>query len=221
MNIINTIKKRLIIRLAKRIQSLEAVVAEQTLPQFATSLNNVTICPPRRIINPSRIFLGHNIHFGPGSFLNALSHYPNPKIKGLKPDIKIQTFDSKIVIGNNVTATADLQIAAQKEVVIEDDVIFASNIHINDGFHGFETTDVAYKYQPIIRISPIRIKRGSWIGQNVVVMPGVTIGEFSIIGANSVVTKSTPSKCIAFGNPARVVKKWDKTHRAWIPFNEV
>jgi len=54
----------------------------------------------------------------------------------------LQTFDSKIIIGNNVTATADLQIAAASEVTIEDEVMFASNIHINDSFHGYETANV-------------------------------------------------------------------------------
>jgi acetyltransferase-like isoleucine patch superfamily enzyme len=47
-------------------------------------------------------------------------------------------------------------------------------------------------------------------------MPGVTIGGFSIIGANSVVTRDIPEQSIAFGAPARVVKKWDKAIDAWL-----
>ena len=47
--------------------------------------------------------------------------------------------------------------------------MFASNIHINDAFHGFETANKPYKYQKMFRISPIRIESGCWIGQNVVI----------------------------------------------------
>jgi acetyltransferase-like isoleucine patch superfamily enzyme len=69
----------------------------------------------------------------------------------------------------------------------------------------------------MFRIAPIVIKRGCWIGQNVVVMPGVTIGELSIIGANSVVIGNIPPRSIAVGAPARVIKTWDATARAWVP----
>jgi acetyltransferase-like isoleucine patch superfamily enzyme len=68
----------------------------------------------------------------------------------------------------------------------------------------------------MIRNAPIVIKRGCWIGQNVVILPGVTIGELSIIGANSVVTRDVPARSIAVGAPARVIKSWDATARRWV-----
>jgi lipopolysaccharide O-acetyltransferase len=66
------------------------------------------------------------------------------------------------------------------------------------------------------RISPVLIKQGCWIGQNVVILPGVTIGELAIIGANSVVTTSVPDRCIAVGVPAKVIKEWNKDIEGWI-----
>jgi len=128
----------------------------------------------------------------------------------------LQVFNPKIVIGSNVTATSNLQIFAQSCVTVEDDVMFASNIFINDGSHGFMDGTVPYKYQPIFKIEPVTIKQGCWIGQNVVIMPGVTIGEFSIVGANSVVTRSLPPHCIAAGSPASVRKLWDHERRMWV-----
>lgn len=68
----------------------------------------------------------------------------------------------------------------------------------------------------MFRIAPIKIGRGCWIGQNVVVMPGVTIGEMSIIGANSVVTSNIPERSIAMGTPARVMKRWDEQKKDWV-----
>ena len=117
--------------------------------------------------------------------------------------IDVQTFNPTITIGSRVTSTGMLTIAAMQEVTIEEDVMFASNVLISDGMHGFENADEPYKYQKMWKIAPVLVKRGCWIGQNVVIMPGVTVGELSIIGANSVVTKSIPDRCIAVGAPGR------------------
>lgn len=58
----------------------------------------------------------------------------------------------------------------------------------------------------IIQSSPVVIEDDVWLGANVIVLKGVTIGARSIIGAGSVVTKSIPADCIAAGNPARIIK---------------
>ncbi|RYY14386.1 MAG: acyltransferase, partial [Chitinophagaceae bacterium] len=51
------------------------------------------------------------------------------------------------------------------------------------------------------------LKKGCWIGANAIILPGVTIGENSVVGAGSIVTKSIPDRVVAVGSPARVVKK--------------
>ena len=196
------------------------LIAVKTLPQFGNDPKNLRIDFPRRIINPERIFLGDNVMFGPGSFLYALTHYPGVSMQNPERKQKQQIFDSKIEIGHRVTATGALQIASQSEIKIEDDVMFASNVFINDAMHGYKNAIDPYKYQKLWKIKPILIKRGSWIGQNVVILPGVTIGELSIIGANSVVTKSIPKQCIAFGSPARIIKKWNTNAQKWVPASE-
>lgn len=207
--------RSLIIRLGIQIHNVNSDIAQATLPKFGNNPKNLRIDLPRRIINAERIFLGDNIFLGPGSFLFAMTHYPTVSMQHPERKQVVQKFDSKITIGNNVTATAGLQIAAHNEVVIEDDVMFASNIYVNDGFHGYHNANEPYKYQPMFKIGPITIKKGSWIGQNAVIMPGVMIGNFSIVGANSVVTKNVPDMCIVAGNPAKVIKKWDIVKQRW------
>jgi acetyltransferase-like isoleucine patch superfamily enzyme len=207
---------KLVTRLGVLVYEVNHRIAQETLPEFGNTPKNVRIDLPRRIVNPERIFFGNDVRLGPGSLLNAITHYPTKTMQNPEKECPVQSFDPKIIIGNRVTATADLQIAAMKEVVIEDDVMFASNINITDGLHGYENINEPYKYQRMGRIAPIRIKRGSWIGQNVVILPGVTIGEFTIIGANSVVTKSIPDRCIAVGAPARVIRKWDEIAQRWV-----
>ena len=208
--------KKIGILVACHSQKYQAIVARKLLPHFANNPRNVNIDLPRNIVNPDRIFLGNDIYLGPNSLLIALTGYPGPTMQHPEKKGMKQTFDSKISIGSRVTSTGQLQVAAMSEVTIEDDVMFATNVNITDGFHGYTRMDEPYKYQEIIRIQPIRIKQGCWVGQNVVIFPGVTIGEMTIIGANSVVTKSVPDRCIALGSPAKIIKKWDADKADWV-----
>ena len=209
------ISKKILLRIGLRLQSLEHSIAKQTLPQFGNKPKNLRINLPRRIDNPQYIILGDNISIGPGSLLKTVTQYPGNKKVAEEMGVSIQKFSPKLVIGDRVSATASLQISALREIVIEDDVMFASNIWICDGLHGYENVNLPYKYQPMFRIAPIKIGRGCWIGQNVVIMPGVTIGELSIIGANSVVTNNIPDRSIAVGSPARIVKRWNEETQSW------
>jgi acetyltransferase-like isoleucine patch superfamily enzyme len=160
--------------------------------------NNIYLGRNVRFDNSLNIEIGENVHIGEDSVISALKDYHT--FEG------IQKFNSYISIGNGVQATSRLQIYSASEIVIEDNVLFASNVFICDASHGLSLTNIPFSNQPLERIKPIRIGKGSWIGQNVVIMPGVIIGEFSIIGANSVVTKSIPNNFIAYGNPAKPIR---------------
>ena len=212
---IQRILRRLTLKLGKLLFEANEKIAEITLPQFGNNPKNLRIDLPRKIINSERIFFGNGVMLGPGSFLYALTLYPGASMRQPGRNYKLQKFNSKIIIGNRVTSTGYLQITSQAEVIIEDDVMFASNVFVNDAMHGYEDGKIPYKYQELSRIKPIVIKKGTWIGQNVVILPGVTIGENTIIGANSVVTKTVPKQCIAFGAPARVNKKWSNDFKRW------
>lgn len=83
-------------------------------------------------------------------------------------------------------------------ITLEDDVFIGPNVQLATENH---------PEQPAIRknvyTQPIVIKRGAWIGAGVIILPGVTIGEHSIVGAGAVVTKNVPKNEIVAGNPAR------------------
>jgi len=200
-----------------RVQKHKPGIAKKTLPSFGNKQKNLVFPFPRKIQNPKNIFIGDNVIFGEGSIIRAVPQYPSDEWIRVSPySVKKQEFSSKIKIGNRVTATGSVQIIAYKEIVIEDDVIIAHNVFISDALHGYEDPSIPYKYQPLSRVAPIIIKKGTWIGQNVVILPGVTIGENSIIGANCVVTKDIPDACIAVGSPAKVIKKWDENSKKWM-----
>ena len=179
-----------------------------TLPNFANCPRRCNIVRPRTITGSRDITLGENVSIGANSVLETLRHQ-----KGLYPP----TQDGpQIIIGDNVSATGDLQIWAACQVIIGDNVLLARNVFIADVTHCYKDVTVPYRDQGLWQSAPVKIGRGSWIGQNTVIQPGVTIGEFAIIGANSVVTKNIPDRTIAVGSPARVVKQWDETTQDWV-----
>jgi len=197
-------------------------LGEEDLPRFANAPKNLKIEKPRRVLcDTRRVFVGDDVGFGPGLLLMTIEQYPTTPMQNPEGPARFrQVFDPRITIGNRVTATSNLTISAMQDITIEDDVMFSSNVFICDGFHGYENANEPYKYQKMGRIAPIAIKRGCWIGQNVVVMPGVTIGELAIVGANSVVTRNIPPRSIAVGAPARVIKRWDENIGKWVPVDE-
>jgi acetyltransferase-like isoleucine patch superfamily enzyme len=215
--VLNRIIKIIVSYVGALLHTYNKHISRITLPKFANKQSNLNIPLPRTIKNPEYIHIGDDVTLGPYCSLKATTEY-RYLVRGSENKIEehMQKFHPIIRIGNRVSATAGLQIAALMNITIEDDVMFAANIFMCDAQHGYESTDIPYIYQPMGSAEPITIKKGCWIGQNVTILPGVTIGEFCIIGANSVVTKSIPEKTIAFGNPAKVIKRWDSSQSKWV-----
>ena len=99
-------------------------------------------------------------------------------------------------------------------VNIGNDVMFAQNIVVSAMNHGYEDITIPpSKQKDIIKL--ITIEDEVWIGANCVITIGVTVGKHSIVGAGSVVTKDIPPYCIAVGNPAKVIKKYNSETATW------
>jgi lipopolysaccharide O-acetyltransferase len=126
-----------------------------------------------------------------------------------------------ITLGNDVQINDFVHITAMESVYIGNNVLLASKIYISDCSHGFydgNENDSSPDINPIKRkykTSAVKIEDNAWIGESVSILPGVTIGTNAIIGANSVVTKNVPSNCIAVGNPAKVIKKYNFEAKIW------
>ncbi len=213
-DLVRRIKRRIGIKLGLLIRSVDDDINRLTLPRFANEPKNLRFETPRRISNPECIWIGDDVSLGPGCLLSATRRYPGAFMQGA-PDVDVQEFDPIIRIGNRVSATGHLTIGATTRVEIGDDALLASHIFISDNQHGRANADVPYKYQPLEKIAASSIGRGCWIGEHVVIMPGVEIGEMSIVGANSVVTESVPPRSIVVGSPARVIRRWNPDSGAW------
>lgn len=121
----------------------------------------------------------------------------------------------KITIGDGCFIGYGFSLLNASEVTIGNHVLFASQVLITSENHGIDPeSELSYVAQPLVS-SPVHIGDGCWIGEKVCILPGVTIGKKCIIGAASVVTKDVPDYCIAAGNPARVIKKYNFETHNW------
>lgn len=129
----------------------------------------------------------------------------------------------KLVFGENVQINDNVHIAAANSITIGNNVLIASKVFISDHNHGNYGSSLDHPHdhplsiphdRPIIT-KPVVVEDNVWIGEFVAVLPGVTIGKGSIIGALSVVHKSIPPYSIAVGSPAKVIKKFNLTSGVW------
>ena len=127
-----------------------------------------------------------------------------------------------IHIGNDVQINDYVHLGSVESIKIGDRVLIASKVFISDHNHGFYKGSEAHSSpfeSPIERklvSAPIVIEEDVWLGEFVCVLPGVTIGRGSIIGAMSVVTRNIPPMCIAVGSPAKVIKTYDVASSSWV-----
>jgi acetyltransferase-like isoleucine patch superfamily enzyme len=99
-------------------------------------------------------------------------------------------------------------------VIIGNRVMTAQNVVISGMNHSYKDVDLPPTIQPVTT-SQITIADNVWIGANCVIIPGISIGHHSVIGAGSVVTKDIPDYCVAVGNPARLVKRYNHETKLW------
>lgn len=126
-----------------------------------------------------------------------------------------QEYNPKLEIGNNAYLGDYLTFLCADEVSIGDNVLMASYITITSENHGIDPEDErGYAKQPLVG-KKVYIKDGAWIGEHVIILPGVEIGNKAIVAAGSVVTKNVSDYTIVAGNPARVIKRYNFESKCW------
>jgi len=122
------------------------------------------------------------------------------------------TKNSKIVIGKNCSFGAYNHISSSNEIVIGDGLLTGKWVTIVDNSHG-TTSKEDLAVRPWLREvhskGPVCIGKNVWIGDKATILPGVTIGECSVIAANAVVCKDVPCFSVVGGNPAKVLKRYN------------
>lgn len=164
----------------------------------------VVSCPMLQLTGSEYISIGDNTTILTNSRLAVYG-----QAKGTEAVIRI---GKRCYIGFGFTALA----YAEGSITVGDDVLMASNVMITNENHGIDPeSEIPYMDQPL-SCKDVAIGDGCWIGENVGILPGVTIGKKCIIGAGSIVTKSVPDYSIAVGNPAKVIKQYDFSKHDWV-----
>lgn len=112
-----------------------------------------------------------------------------------------------LTIGNGVYVNFNLTLVDDTYITIGDHTMIGPNVTIATANHPEdpEVRKTGYQYN-----LPVTIGKNVWIGSGAIILPGVTIGDDSIIGAGSVVTRDIPSGVVAVGNPCKVLRKVKK-----------
>jgi acetyltransferase-like isoleucine patch superfamily enzyme len=119
---------------------------------------------------------------------------------------------SKISLGQRVVIRPNTMLFADPRVgegyiVIEDNVMVGSGVHIYVSNHRYDLKDKDIIDQGHYRAEDVLLKKGCWIGANSIILAGVTIGQNAVVGTGSIVTKDIPDGAVYVGNPARAIEK--------------
>ena len=171
--------------------------------QFKEIGRGARISPPFRSCGLRNISLGEGVIIHRDCWIHTI------------PASEAEETSTKLLIGSHAGIGMGASISAARKIVLGEHVVLARNVYISDHAHAFASVEVPIGQQGINNIAPVLVGRETWLGQNVVVLPGVTIGKHCVIGANSVVNSSIPDFSVAVGAPARVVKQYNKSTGRW------
>jgi len=144
---------------------------------------------PVRLNGERRIALGSDVFIGAGSWLQALG-------------------DARLEVGDGTSIAGGCVLSAASSVRLGRRVLVARNVYVSDHIHAYVDTQRAVLDQGLTDLDAVEIGDGAWLGENVVVCPGVTIGRGAVIGANAVVRDDVPDHAVAVGVPAHVVSRF-------------
>lgn len=160
---------------------------------FATFGRRTVLTLPIRLAGTHRIAIGSGVFVGGDSWLQAIG----------------DGAETALQIGDGTSISGHCVLSAASHVRLGRNVLLARNVYISDHSHAYADPELPVLQQGITGIDAVDIEDGAWLGQNVVVCPGVRIGKGAVVGANSVVTRDVPDRTLAVGAPARVVKHLD------------
>jgi acetyltransferase-like isoleucine patch superfamily enzyme len=147
---------------------------------------------PITIWGERRIVIGDNVFVGAGSWLRVIDG----------------DGDVALVIGDGTSISGDCVLSVKQSIRVGRNVLFGRYVHVADHAHAYEDIGLPVLGQGIKDLAPVEICDGAWLGQGVVVAPGVRIGRGAVVGANSVVLDDVPDFSVAVGAPTRIVRRF-------------
>ena len=121
----------------------------------------------------------------------------------IEPPLRSNWGGKHIHFGNHVYANFNLTAVDDTHIYVGDNTMFGPNVTVATAAHPIY---VPLREKGCQFNAPVKIGKCCWIGAGSIILPGVTIGDNTVIGAGSIVTRDIPSYVVAFGNPCRVVR---------------
>ncbi len=173
-----------------RWRDLQARAFSQLMaPAFASFGEGTRLVPPLEVYGPQHVSLGERVHVGAGSWFYVANEH------------------ARLEIGDGTRMSGLCVLSAAQHVRLGRDVLLGRNVYIADHIHGVARPDVPVFEQELEKIEPIDIGDRAWLGQNVVILPGVRVGAGAVVGANSVVGEDVAPRTVVVGAPARKVRE--------------
>ena len=166
--------------------------------------HNSYLTRPYMLTNPQCIVIEENVVIRGYSRIEAIVHDGYTK------------FNPAIKIGKNTKIEQYFHVGACELVEIGENVLIASRVFISDHNHCFSDINIPIKQQGITAGGKVVIERNVWLCEGCVILPGLTIGRNSVVGANAVVKRNIPPYSVAVGIPAKVIKQFDFNLGKWI-----
>lgn len=178
---------------------------EQLWDQIAKGSGTSIEFPALRIEQPQYIKIGFNSSIGRNAWLACYDKFQD------------QQFTPTLTIGNNVRIGNYACITVVDHVSIGDGSLFSDYVYISDHSHDLNPLDKEpLAAHPLVKGGSVVVGRNTFIGMRVALLPGVSIGDFCVVGAGSVVTHSYPSYSMIAGSPARLIKKFSLERNEWV-----
>ncbi len=157
-----------------------------------------------QVDGPEFITLGDNSRIGKNAWLGCYNK------------VLSQVFQPQLRIGDNVSIGNYACITLISEVTIGDGCLFSDYVYISDHTHDVDPENNSPLLgRPLEFKGNVIIGNNCFIGMRVSILPGVTLGHNSIVGAHSVVTKSVPPYSMLAGAPAKIIKKYSFETKKW------
>ena len=157
---------------------------------------DLRIALPRRLNGRRGLFFGSGVRIGSHCWIEAVQSYAGVRFK------------PRIQIGDGVCIGRFAHITAIEHLSIAEGCLLSEHVYLSDHVHDtFQMSPLPLSAMPLIARGPISIGARCFIGIRAVIMPGVTLGEGCVVGANSVVTKSFPAGSVIAGVPAKFIRQ--------------
>jgi acetyltransferase-like isoleucine patch superfamily enzyme len=165
------------------------------------------IVMPLRAINPRCISIGDRVVIGRNCLLQPLTSYLD------------QQFSPNLRIGDDCYVGPDCQFHCIDRIELGRGCVLSDQVYVSDVGHGMDPRDGLLMDRPLVSKGPVLIEDGCFVGFASVLMSGVTLGAYCVVGARSVVTRSFPAYTMVAGNPARAIARFDHDAGKWRRIN--